>query len=90
MAKRAVKSDSGISKLAPIVPGREFRKQREAIASDLLREVILAAATHRNPADMLLEIYLAGLYHGAEIGRRNGAIYAGTPEPERARDYITI
>lgn len=68
-AKRIPES-SGISKLAPIVPGREYKQHRQALAHGVLKEVMLAALTQRNPADLMLEIYLAGLWHGAEIGRK--------------------
>lgn len=87
---RAKQSASGIAALAPMLSGREHKKHRAAVMHGPLRHVITAAMTERSTADLLLEIYLAGLWHGAEIGRKHGAIYGEEPEAPRKRDVITV
>lgn len=72
---------SQISYLMPKPTGPEHRKLRKAMRGDLFRKVVLNAVANRDPTDLMFEVYLAGIWHGAEIiGKRGHEILP--PEPE--------
>lgn len=60
--------------IAPVKPHELTKQQRERF-SDLVRRVTVAAAVDGRGADLLIRVYMAGLYHGSEI-------YAETKEDE--------
>ncbi len=63
--------DSGIKLLMPR-PGRSKEEQaHRRRAQILVREIVAQAAVTRDPSDLLLEVYLAGLWHGAELQARH-------------------
>jgi len=57
---------SEISVLAPLPDSKEAWKARRAIAS-VVRKVVVNAAIHRPTADLIEEVYIAGLYHGVKL-----------------------
>lgn len=80
---------AGIDVLCPRGRTREDRKKRAACES-VLRSVIIKAVAMRSGSDLLLEIYLAGLWHGAELQRmRLTGADESIPAP-RAVDRIDV
>jgi hypothetical protein len=51
--------------LSPLTT-RQERKGIEAIISKVVRRAVF----HRNANDLLVEVYLAGLWHGSELMRQ--------------------
>ena len=70
---------SEVSVLCPPPDGKDQQRQYRGMM-DLVRKVVVNAAVHRSHSDMMLEVYLAGLWHGVKIGG----------PPERVRDYLDI
>lgn len=64
-------SGTGIPYLSPHIPGPEYRKRHKALRDGLFRKVVEQAAVHRDPRDLMFEVYLAGLFHGATIIGKN-------------------
>jgi hypothetical protein len=68
--------------LSPLPEDKEGWKVRRAISS-VVRKVVVNAAIHRSTADLIEEVYIAGLYHGMKL--------SGPPEPPpRQRDYLEL
>lgn len=55
-----------ISVLSPLPDSKEGWKVRRAI-SDVVRKVVVNAAIHRSHADLIEEVYCAGIYHGMKL-----------------------
>lgn len=68
-----------VSVLCPPPKDKAEHKQYRGMM-DIVHKVVVNAAIHRSYSDMMLEVYLAGLWHGVKL---NGPL-------ERARDYIDI
>lgn len=49
--------------------GKEHRRRYRQVAN-IARRVAMAALHYRPTSDMIAEVYLAGLYHGATLGER--------------------
>lgn len=62
----ALMSDN-ISIICPIPPMSMDRKMRNGF-EDICRRVAKAAVLEGRGTDLLLRVYLAGLYHGAMLG----------------------
>jgi len=70
---------SDVSILAPPPDGKEEAAKYRAMDS-IVRKVVVNAAIHRPNSDIMREVYLAGLYHGAKLGG---------PQP-RKPDYLEL
>lgn len=55
-----------VSVLSPLPEDKEEWKVRRAISS-VVRKVVVNAAIHRSHADIMEEVYCAGLYHGMKL-----------------------
>jgi hypothetical protein len=68
-----------LSVLCPPPEGKEQARSYQAM-QDIVRKVVVNAAIHRPKSDIMLEVYLAGLWHGVKMSE---------PEP-RKPDYLEI
>jgi hypothetical protein len=48
---------------------KDLRRERAAVTA-IVREIVIAAASTRSSEDLLVEVYLAGLWHGSELVRQ--------------------
>ena len=55
-----------VSVLSPLPEDKEGWKVRRAISS-VVRKVVVNAAIHRSHADIMEEVYCAGVYHGMKL-----------------------
>lgn len=55
---------SGVSVTAPIQPHEIPRSMREHL-DDIVRRVVMASTVQGQGRDLMLRVYLAGMYHGA-------------------------
>lgn len=73
-------SDQGdLSVLCPPPEGKDEQRSYAAMHS-VVRKVVVNAAIHRPRSDIMLEVYLAGLWHGVKLGG---------PQP-RKPDYLEL
>lgn len=68
-----------LSVLAPPPEGKEQVRQYRAMES-IVRKVVVNAAIHRPRSDIMLEVYLAGIWHGVKLGG----------PPTRKPDYLEL
>ncbi len=66
-----------LSPVAPYQMPKGMWKAMSGIAARIAAEVV----RHRNPADLLTEIYVAGIHHGAALASKSN---------ERQRDIIDV
>ncbi len=59
---------TGISYLCPLPRDKEGKARRAAVRP-VLNEIIIQAAANYRSSDLLMEIYMAGLWHGSELMR---------------------
>lgn len=74
-----------ISVLCPPPEGKEEQRLYAAMR-DVVRKVVVNAAIHRPRSDVLVEVYLAGLYHAAKLAgpqKRKPDYLDLTPPPRR-------
>lgn len=77
-------ADDPISKLCPY-PMDRATKRRNAVVDIMVRDIALRALAERPSANLLTEVYLAGLWHGAETVRQNPGLASG-----REVDWIRL
>ena len=70
---------SDVSVLAPPPEGKDQQRQYRGMMQ-VVRKVLVNAAIHLPTSDIMLEVYLAGLWHGVKLGG---------PQP-RKPDYLEI
>lgn len=68
---------SEIAVLMPYIGSFKASKKREQAAKQIVREVVLHATVNRPSSDLLVEVYLAGIWHGCETMRQNPVIAEG-------------
>lgn len=68
-----------VSVLCPPPEGKVEQRQYRGMM-DIVRKVVVNAAIHRPVSDVMLEVYLAGLWHGVKLGG----------PPRRVKDYIDV
>ena len=68
-----------LSVLCPPPEGKDEQRSYAAM-HDVVRKVVVNAAIHRPRSDIMLEVYLAGLWHGVKLGG---------PHP-RKPDYLEL
>lgn len=75
-----------VSVLSPLPEDKEGWKVRRAISS-VVRKVVVNAAIHRSHADLIEEVYCAGIYHGMKLSgpppRKVDIIDVSTPPARR-------
>lgn len=71
---------SDVSVLCPLPDSAEERKLRQGIARSVIRKVVVNAAIHRPGADILEELYFAGMWHGVKLRE----------PPARKPDYLDL
>lgn len=74
--------------LFPMAKTPAAKKARRDLRQGLFRQVVARATADRDPAELLFEVYLAGLVHGAETIGKHPKILDGA-EP-RVIDRIDI
>ena len=75
-----------ISTLPPFKRSKEERAQRKAMLH-IVQKVIKAIVIDRPTEDMLVEVYFAGMWHGAEVMRQKDLPHPPAP---RERDVILV
>ena len=65
----AEQREGGIALVCPIEP-YELDKRMRFGMGDLASRVAASCAAHGLGKDLLLRIYMAGIYHGVELGKR--------------------
>lgn len=86
-----------ISMLCPPAMDREARKLRQHM-NGIVAKVVQRAANTRSHTDLLLEVYLAGIWHGSEIVRQRAglspdeflALPAAEARASRKPDYLDM
>lgn len=68
-----------LSVLCPPPKDKDEARQYRTM-EDIVRKVVVNAAIHRPRSDVMLEVYLAGLWHGVKLGG---------PQP-RKPDYLEL
>lgn len=71
--------DGNLSVLCPLPEGKD-EQRAYANMRDVARKVVVNAAIHRHRSDVLVEVYLAGLWHGVKLSG---------PQP-RKPDYLEL
>ena len=72
-------SDDDLSVLCPPPEGKEEQRAYRNM-HDIVRKVVVNAAIHRPRSDVLVEVYLAGLWHATKLAE---------PKP-RKPDYLEL
>jgi hypothetical protein len=67
------------STLCPAPESKDEATARKALRH-IVRKVVASAATYRSESDIMLEVYLAGMWHGLEL----------SGPPKRKPDYLEI
>jgi hypothetical protein len=67
------------STLCPAPESKQEVQARKAL-HHIVRKVVASAATYRSQSDIMLEVYLAGMWHGLEL----------SGPPKRKPDYLEI
>jgi hypothetical protein len=70
-------TDRGLTLVSPAVADRAAKRGMEQLVTRIVAEIV----RHRNPHNLLTELYMAGLYHGSALGGRL---------PEREADIIDV
>lgn len=80
-ATQPVRPDGGgdLSVLCRLPEGKD-EKHLYAAMYDVVRKAVINAAIHRPQSDIMLEVYLAGLWHGVKLGG----------PPPRKPDYLEL